>query len=317
MITIKRLYLIAGFEGADHERTVTALRRLYVGGDRQFISRLYPNQPGKQATYLHALVQDAVKFIFGSEGASNFCRRQDQPCALDPDGYRHQVRTCEVAKDEPVACARARPQVIIVLCADRLFDEVFERLGRATLILRLTEPVLPDANAVKALIDTFEPTATSVNDVVSQRGRSFLAPLVPFQNFQKGGSYEIARDAQADLASFRKIMTEYHATLYHGSFVNPVKRGIRGAYMFDGATAFQQDHLHKSVQIIGAESRRDGFHLLNAYHVYGVKTDPGFHFDVMNEEGGALGRSFTDVLYGRSSALMETHLNITPCDRLV
>ena len=87
--------------------------------------------------------------------------------------------------------------------------------------------------------------------------------------------------------------------------------------MMDEETAFQEDHLHRTVQIIGANSRRDGFHLLNAYHIYGVKTDPGFHFDVMNEAGAPIRRAFTDVLNGAAAGRTETHLNITPCDRLV
>ena len=112
-------------------------------------------------------------------------------------------------------------------------------------------------------------------------------------------------------------MRDYHKTLYRGDFVNPVKPGIKGAYLLDAQTAFQQDHLHKTLRIIGPNSGRDGFHLLNAYHVYGVKTDPGFHFDVMNEADDAIGRTFTDVLTGRTAGRTEKHLNITPCDRLV
>lgn len=34
--------------------------------------------------------------------------------------------------------------------------------------------------------------------------------------------------------------------------------------MFDTDTALQEDHLHKTVQQIGPDSRANGFHLLNA-----------------------------------------------------
>lgn len=317
MVPIKRLYLVAGFEGADHERTVAAVQRMFGGNDHRFLTRLYPNRTDRRASYLRALVQDAVTLIFGPNGATNFCRRQDQPCSLDAHRGREKVKTCEIGKAQLAACGRARPQILVVICADRVFDEVLDKLGRATLILRVAGPVLPDPAALKAIIDGFEPIAALVNDVVSQRAKSLYAPLVPDRNFQRLGGHPIATDAQTNLADFAQIMKNYHDALYRGDFINPVKRGIRGAYMLDARTAFQQDHLHKTVQIIGPASRHDGFHLLNAYHVYGVKTDPGFHFDVMSEGGASIGHTFTDVLIGRTAGQTETHLNITPCDRLV
>lgn len=317
VLPIKRLYLVAGFAGIDHERTVTEVQRLYKGGDRRFLSRVYPTQPDKQAGYLLALVREAVTFIFGRDGATNFCRRQDKPCAVDPDNNKHRIKTCEIDTDEPIACAKKRPHMIIVICADRLFDEVFARLGRAVLIHRLEDPVLPDATALKALIDGLEPTVARIYAAVDQRAKALYAPLAPYWNFQVPGGHPIAAEVQADPTAFDRIMAKYHTALYDGGFRNPVKKKMRGAYMLDANVAFQQDHLHKSVQIIGADSRRDGFHLLNAYHVYGVKTDPGFHFDVMNRNDGAIGRTFDDVLEGNGSQRTEPHLNITPCDRLV
>jgi len=317
MVPIKRLYVVAGFEGADHESTVAAVQRMFPGNDRRFLTRLYPSRPDRQTGYLPALVQRAVALVFGNQGATNFCRKQDQPCVLDDLRGRERNRTCERVKGEPVACARARPQMIIVICAERLFAEVFERLGRAVLIMRIAGPVLPDAAALKAAIDAFEPVATHVNEVVSQRAKSNYAPLVPDHNFQRIGANPIAADVQANPAQFGAIMRRHHQALYRGSFTNPKKSGVRGAYMMDEETAFQEDHLHRTVQIIGANSRRDGFHLLNAYHIYGVKTDPGFHFDVMNEAGAPIRRAFTDVLNGAAAGRTETHLNITPCDRLV
>jgi len=87
--------------------------------------------------------------------------------------------------------------------------------------------------------------------------------------------------------------------------------------MLDNETAFQEDRLHSIVQTIGTESRTDGFHLINAFHAYGVKIDPGFHFDVMNEGGGAIGHVLSDVLSHKMSEKSDTHLNATPCGRLL
>lgn len=317
MIPIKRLFVVAGFDGAAHERTVSGVQRRFEDGTHRFVTRPYPAKPERRATHVETLVHDTVSLIFGDEGAANFCRRQDQPCALDRHRGKQKMRTCELAKGEPVACARARPQLIVVICADRVFDEVLDRLGRATLILRLDGTQLPDEDALKAAIDAFEPIAADIADAVNHRSKSLYAPLVPDRNFQRLAPARISADVQADLAAFRLVMARYHQALYRANFINPKKRGIRGAYMLDDEVAFQQDHLHKSVQILGEASRRDGFHLLNAYHVYGVRTDPGFHFDVMKEGGVAIGRDFADILDGRPADKAEPHLNITPCDRMV
>lgn len=315
MIPLKRLYLVAGFDDPDAERQAAELQRQYEGGEVRFVARAYPVKPHKRAIYLRGLVGAANDVIFGPGDATNFCRRQDQPCALEA-GKRSR-RTCDLARPGETACARARPQLVVTVCADQVFDEVFERLGRATLILRVPGPRLPPRDELEALIDAFEPVAAAVELAISNRAKALYAPLVPDRNFQRLGGHGIARDAQADLPRFAEIMAGYHAALYRGDFANPVKPKIRGAYLLDADTAFQEDHLHRAVQTIGVESRRDGFHLLNAYHLYGVKTDPGFHFDVMNVDGGAIGHMLTDILTGKTDGGAETHLNATPCDRLL
>ena len=152
---------------------------------------------------------------------------------------------------------------------------------------------------------------------IANRKKSFYAAIVPDRNFQRLGNHPIAADAQGNLPCFSDILEKYHARLYRGDFTNPVKPGIRGAYMLDQFTAFQEDRLHRIVQIVGTQSRDDGFHLLNAYHIYGVKSDPGFHFDVMKVTGAAIGHILTDVLTGKATTGAESHLNATPCDRLL
>jgi len=318
MIPLKRLYLVSGFDDADVERLAALLQRKYVDGSVRFLARPYPVKAEKRATYLKALVQSANDLIFGPGIATNFCRKQDQPCVLEAaKGNAGRRGTCERAKAGETACARSRPQLIVVISADQLFNQVFDKLGRGTLILRLPGPRLPPIDALKNLIDAFEPIATAVISNVTNRNKSLYAALVPDRNFQRLGGHRIAADAQANPACFAATLKQYHERLYRGDFINPKKPGIHGAYMLDPDTAFQEDHLHRNVQTIGIESRRDGFHLLNAYHVYGVKSDPGFHFDVMNVGGGMIGPILTDVLTGKSNGGAETHLNATPCDRLL
>ncbi|MFC3442908.1 hypothetical protein ACFOKF_17175 [Sphingobium rhizovicinum] len=314
---MKRLYVIVGFDDADVERQASDLQRQYEAGTVRFLARAYPARADKRATYLKSLVQSANDLIFGSTTATNFCRKQDQPCAVEAGNGGGGKKRCERATGIETGCARQRPQLVVIICADQLFDDVFDRLGRGALILRIAGPKLPQAAALKAAIDAFEPIASQVVLTISNRAKALYAPLMPDRNFQRLGGHGIARDAQADPSRFAAILQEYHAALYRGDFANPKKRQIRGAYMLDSETAFQQDRLHNTVQIIGPESRQDGFHLLNAYHIYGVKTDPGLHFDVMNADGGAINHTLDDVLTGKQGGGAEKHLNATPCDRLL
>jgi hypothetical protein len=314
MVPVKRLFLVAGFEGATLEKVVRDVERRFEAGSHRFIVRPYPVKSDKRALYLKALAREAITFIFGGNGSTNFCRRLDQPCAMDQDKGKAKAKTCKAGREQQLACARARPQMLIVICADRIFDDVFERFGRGALIVHLDGPGLPDADELKRLIDEFEPIATDVLSTVANRSKSFYAPLIPYHNFQRMAGLTIAADAQAAPATFREIMQRYHHALYKADFQNPRKK-VRGAYMLDAETAFQQDYLHKTVQTIGPESLEDGFHLLNAYHTYGAKADPGFHFDIMNRAGGGLGHVFTDVVTGKKSGPKDTHVNVTPCDR--
>lgn len=317
MITLKRLYLIAGFDDADVEKRAAELQRQFSEGTVRFLARPYPVRSDKRAVYLKELVKSANDIIFNSKTATNFCRKQDQPCSIEPRSNGDQKKHCEVSGSIESGCARRRPQLVVVMCADQIFADVFDKLGRGVLILRQTGPKLPSIEILKETIDAFEPVASSVVSIISNRAKSLYAPLVPYQNFQCLGAHPIAQDIQASPARFDEILQQYHTQLYCGSFVNPKKRQIRGAYMFDADTAFQQDRLHSTVQIIGAKSRENAFHLLNAYHVYGVKTDPGFHFDVMNANGNSICHTFTDILTGKISNASDEHLNLTPCDRLL
>jgi hypothetical protein len=317
MIPLKWLFLVAGFEGGDIQRQISDLQRRFEAGSVRFLARPYPLKPEKRAGYLKAMVKSANELVFGPGIAANFCRRLDQPCVIQTGVTKRTAKTCDRSKSPQTACARVRPQLIIVLCADHIFDEVFDRLGRGALILRLAGPQLPTNDALKKAIDEFEPIAVEVIRTIAHRKKSLYAPLVPDRNFQRLGAHRIAADIQSDPANMQSIFAKYHRQLYQANFMNPVKPKIRGAYMLDPNTAFQEDHLHRTKQILGAESREDGFHLLNAYHVYGVKADPGFHFDVMNASGGAIRHVLTDILNGKLRGGAETHLNATPCDRLL
>ena len=317
MVPLKRLYLLCGFDDPDVERQASQLQQSYQAGSVRILGRTYPVKAEKHAAYLRGIVHAANDVIFGEGCATNFCRKLDQPCSLEAGKGKRSRATCELAKTGASACARLRPQIVVLVCADQLFDEAFGHLGRGVLFLRLDGPKLPAAADLKAAIDGFEPIVEGVMAAVTRRAKSVYAPLVPDLNFQRLGGHAIAEAIQAEPARIAEILADYHQALYRGDFANPKKPSVTGAYMLDADTGFQQDHLHKTVQTIGQASRRDGFHLLNAYHVYGVKSDPGFHFDVMNVNGRQIGHILQDVLSGKSSVRVDTHLNATPCDRLV
>ncbi|TFW13999.1 hypothetical protein EGY25_01965 [Brevundimonas intermedia] len=317
MIPLKRLFMVAGFDDADVTRQVTTLQGRYVSGDVRFVTRQYPANPAKRATYLSDLVAKTNDEIFGVGTAVNFCRRLDQPCARDPSTPKGVGKTCGARQTSSIACGRARPRLVVAVCASQMFDEVFEKLGRGVLMLRMPGNRLPSLDELKQILDDFEPTAALVELSIRNRPRSMFAPVAPDHNFQRLGGHPIARDIQADPAAIEGVLRRYHDNLYDAGFRNPEKRFLHGAYMLDARVAFQGDRLHTTVQIIGPESRKDGFHLLNAYHTYGVANDPGFHFDVMAKDGGAIGLALSDALARKSSDLAEKHLNATPCDRLV
>lgn len=316
MTVVKRLYVIAGFDDTDVERRASELQRKIVSGTSIFIARPYPADYSKRVAYLKNLVGFANDRVFGTGAATNFCRRMDQPCSQDAENK--SSKTCERSKNGDTACTRRRPQLIVMICAEQIFEEVFDRLGRGILIMRLPGPKLPaDQGALEELLAKFEPIEKEVLTSITERKKTFYSPLVPDCNFQRIGGHNIAREIQSDPGNFKKILDKYHALLYKGEFRNPVKKGITGAYMLDDNTAFQEDHLHNQTQTIGTASRSDAFHLLNAYHVYGVKFDPGLHFDVMNVKGGAIQHQLIDRLTMSKSDKQDKHLNASPCDRLV
>lgn len=314
---LRRLYLLAGFDDRDVERRASTLQESYEEGGVRVVARPYPVKQGLRQSHLRGVVRDANDVIFGRDGATNFCRRLDQRCTRQPAGEGPRGKACEPRPAGPTACARARPQMVVTVCAERIEAEALEALGRATLILRLPGPALPPDDQLPAALDGFEPIVEAVLLASSNRPKSLHAALMPDRNFQRLGGHPIARDVQADPAHFEDVLRVHHDNLYRSDFRNPVKRKLWGAYMLDEDTAFQADRLHGSIQPVGQASRDDAFHLVNAHHTFGAKADPGLHFDVMNKDGGGIGYVLRDVLTGRTDGGATKHLNATPCDRLL
>ena len=314
---LRRLYILAGFDDRDVERRASTLQNSYEEGGVRVLARPYPAKNHLRDQHLRGLIRDANDIIFGVDGATNFCRKLDQRCSRQPPGEGPRGKACEPHPAGPTACARARPQMVVTVCAEHIEAEVFQVLGRATLMLRLPGRVLPSDAQLRAALDDFDETVRAVLLSSSNRPKSLHAPLMPDRNFQKLGGHGIARDVQADPAKSDEIVRGYHGDLYKSDFRNPEKRKLWGAYMLDDDTAFQADRLHSSVQAIGQASRSDAFHLFNAHHSFGAKTDPGLHFDVMNKDGNGIGHVLRDVLTGIADGGDTKHLNATPCDRLL
>lgn len=83
MVPLKRLYLLCGFDDPGVERQASELQKSYQAGSVRIIGRTYPVKAQKRAAYLRGLVHAANNVIFGEGSATNFCRKLDQPCALE------------------------------------------------------------------------------------------------------------------------------------------------------------------------------------------------------------------------------------------
>lgn len=306
--------MLAGYRG-DIDRALVQMKRCFAPAEYDFIGQTYPDNWRKQHGYVKAVGTRIVNYIFGENGAANFCRSQDRSCAVDEiELKRHKNERCQLARD--AACHRARPGMLAFIANSPVFEELFAKFGRAALILRYDAETLADADALSAFIDTHRHIIDKARDFLANLRNNVLAPRLPKENFQVLANRPIARDVQADLSRLAEIMNRYHSELYDSAFQNPRRGGARGAYMFDENIRFQRDKLHKSAQI-GQRSRTDIFHLINTYHLYGLAIDPGFHFDVMRVDGEGLKKIFRDVLDGKSSSPSDTHVNISPCDRLL
>jgi hypothetical protein len=143
-----------------------------------------------------------------------------------------------------------------------------------------------------------------------------LVPWLPLRNFQEKGGHLIAAKAQRNLGRFADTMEEFQKALYNPNFRNPRKPYMRGAYKLSDRIGFQRDRLHNYGHI-GAASRDDVFHLINAYHLFGVAIFPGDHSDVMTQGDQPLQMVFADIITEKTSLPGDRHINITPCDRVV
>ena len=313
MRRVRTLFVLAGY-GGDVERPRSQLKRRFSNHEYDFLAQTYPENFGKQQGYVKAVGERIIKYIFG-DVATNFCRAQDLPCAAEfSSSSRGKNAQCKLSPQ--TACHRSRPNMLVFVVNPAIFDEVFRRFGRAALLMRFDSPNLADINAVTCFLEAKIDLIEDVRDFLANLRNNVLAPRLPKMNFQDWVNQPIARDAQADIGRFNEIMNAYHRELYDPAFQNPRRKELRGGYIFNERIRFQKDRLHKTAQI-GEESRRDVFHLINTFHLYGFAVEPGFHFDVMSVGGARLNQTFRDIVSGKASLPDEDHVNISPCDRLL
>jgi len=273
-----------------------------------FIGRSYPERPDKRVQHAAELAGDIASYVFG-KGATGFCRQTDQPCARNSGKGQ---RRCNMAAGA-LACYRERPRMIVVISHARIWRDLFDRLGRACLII--TEPgsekidVAAIASQVRKAWQPIEDIADYLYNLPLDR----LTPWLPMANFQKLSGNKIAEDAQKDLTAFRNTMDDYHRKLYDASYMNPRKKYMKGAYKLDKRVGFQRDLLHDFAQVPAS----DATHLINAHHFYGAAFPIGHHFDVTAEGGKSLNRVFQDFVTGKASSRTSEKEDITPCDRVL
>ena len=306
------LVVLAGFAGS-WERVAARLRSRFKPHEVEFLGRDRPgNWEAKKFLYRDALTQDVVERIFGKGEQYGFCSK-DGHCSVGQEKWSRA--TCRRDVKEQVACRRNRPDLLILVCPDVVFDMMFDKFGRAALLLTVDDEMIGE-ETLSSLLDAYLPVFRNIKNYLSNLPQSNYAPRLPLVNFQDLGGHAIAQDAQKDLTKFQDTMEHYHKSLSSPLFRNKRRPYMRGAYMLDHRIGFQRDLLHSSAQV-GCASRQDGYHLLNAFHMYGLAISPGWHFDVSRHEGGEVGYEFRDVLTGDYSTTKDMHVDITPDDRIV
>ncbi len=306
-------YLVAlvGF-GWPWERAAKALRSRFPPHLIEFVGRDRPARwDARKFEYRNRVTADLVTRIFGKGDNASFCE-SDGACAIDSGKWSRA--NCRKSIKDSSACAKKRPEMLIVVCDPLAFELFFQKLGHAALFIKGGQN--ESIESLADLISSQLPNIETVKNYLANLTNTDYAPRVLPMNFQSKGHHAIAWSAQADLAEFCDVMRSYHAELYQANYQNPRKRYMRGAYMLDGRIGFQRDRLHAYAQL-GAESRADGYHLLNAFHMYGFPVTPGYHFDISAADGNPIGHVFTDILSGYQSSPKATHVNMTPCDRLL
>lgn len=289
-----------------------AVRSRLPGISFDFVGRDRPLRwEDRKYEYRDKVAEDLVDQLFGKGQNVKFCRA-DGTCAQDEG--RWSRANCKKSIVEESACARRRPEMLLFVCAPDSFELFFEKFGRAGLFICATENAA--INATAEIIAEAIPEIAKIRTYLANLSNSNYAPRVPLNNFQEKGGHFIAMQAQANLTNFCETMEGFRKKLYSANFQNYRKKYMRGAYMLDERIGFQRDRLHSDAQV-GAESRANGYHLLNAFHMYGVPVVPGYHLDVSPADGNAIGWVFEDILNGQLSKASATHVNVTPCDRLL
>jgi hypothetical protein len=316
---VKALFVLAGYD-AEHpgrmNEVLDQLNRRFAGAVYKFAGISCPRASTKIPEYAKRLGEEVIVRVFGSGHATTFCRDDGSPCAVETTQMAARGgKKCRLNSDG-FACHRARPQNLVFICNARVWDEIFWRFGRAALIMRHeTERI--DIDDLVNEIECRRDDLKAAWDGLSNLGQCQDVSRLPMQNFQVIGGHDIAGAVQEDIRAILNILKNWRGKIYDPDFVNPKKGRRRGAYKLVDEIYFQKDRLHTDLAHIGIQSRLDVFHLLNAYHLYGAAIYPDFRFDVMAESGGKLGTRFTDILTGTASSPAATHVDVTPCDRVL
>jgi hypothetical protein len=196
------------------------------------------------------------------------------------------------------------------LASDALAPSLTEKLGRA-FVIRSTNW----DNAVNDATEALK-AKTALKQAILNAPKNKRAILLPDINFWRKCSDSLISEIQSRPADAQSIVDYFHSKYFNVDFTNPEKKYMRGAYILRENIGFQKDRIHESAYL-GAKSREDKFHILNANYIFGVRRSLGEHFDVCRETGDPIKEIFDDVLTGEKSNPLSKHLNITPCDRIV
>lgn len=309
----KFLFFFAGYE-SDCDRSLSALRKKAATSqgieDIAFEAR---KKVRWQDTlkYWPNVAKSIVELAFGKGSARGFCRA-DVQCA--EDGEIRRGRKCSRPRDQSLACRKSQPSAIVLFVPKNEFTRAISFFGASVMIVPFDE--IHDGEMLLEITLIMYKRMKAIKNVVSNLPLEQKFIFLPYFNFF-GGLWPETYPSLWDWTSdFQKETELIHSSLYDSNFQNPVKKQVRGGYLLADKIFFQRDRLHDSAKL-GADSRSHGFHLLMAHFRFGVAVQPGFHFDVMRFDGRPIQRQFSDILTGTCSNANETHINISPCDRLL
>jgi hypothetical protein len=308
---IRVMFVLVGFE-EEPDRICQNLTAKLAGGGNENLKIIGQKWRGGNPTrYLESVGRIVRKEIFGSDELSNLCKA-DGRCR--DETIAHSARLCGRSKHQTLACRKAAPDFIAIISSKNFYDACSEFFGLSLFLRKIDRSYFVESETLSQIYNILSFDRDFVY-FMRNIPRNNMSPLLPVLNYYSEMMPEISCEIFNETTDISEYFKTIHLEFYDGAFKNPVKPEIRGAYMFTDNIFFQRDRLHDNAFFAPGRSRDN--ELIWAHYRLGVSFVPGFHFDVMQASGKKIGRTFMDKPTQARSDPESTHLNVTPCDRIL